>query len=146
MDLRQLAPGFFAAPQLEPSDMGALAEQGVTTVICNRPEGEVPPSLQAAAMQLAAEAAGLSFVFNPITMGAMTMDNVEEQAEAIAGSDGAVVAYCASGTRSAIIWALAQAGQMSTDEILAATASGGYQLDGLRGQIDALAAEASTQG
>ena len=141
MDLRQLAPGFFAAPQLEPSDMATLAAQGVTTVICNRPEVENPPPLQAAAMQQAAEAAGLAFVFNPITMGAMTMDNVEEQSEAMAGSEGGVVAHCASGTRSAIMWALAQAGQMPTDDILTATASAGYQLDGLRGQIDALAAE-----
>jgi len=39
------------------------------------------------------------------------------------------------------MWALAQAGQMPTDDILTATASAGYQLDGLRGQIDALAAE-----
>lgn len=122
--------------------MTALAEMGVTTVICNRPEMENPPPLQAAAMQSAAEAAGLAFVFNPITMGAMTLDNVEEQAEAIAASEGAVVAYCASGTRSAIMWALAQAGQMPTDAILAATAQAGYQLEGLRGQIDGLAAEA----
>jgi uncharacterized protein (TIGR01244 family) len=142
MDLRELATGVFAAPQLEPSDMAALAAQGVTTVICNRPEMEIPPPLQAAAMQAAAEAAGLAFVFNPITMGAMTMDSVEEQAEAMAGSEGGVVAYCASGTRSAIMWALAQAGQMPTDDILAATAGAGYQLEGMRGQIDALAADA----
>lgn len=142
MDLRELSPGVFAAPQLEPSDMAALAAQGVTTVICNRPEMENPPPLQAAAMQAAAEAEGLSFVFNPITMGAMTMDSVEEQADAIASSEGGVVAYCASGTRSAIMWALAQAGQMPTDDILAATAAAGYQLEGLRGQIDALASGA----
>lgn len=142
MDLRELVPGVFAAPQLEPSDMATLAAQGVTTVICNRPEMENPPPLQAAAMQAAAEAAGLAFVFNPITMGAMTMENVEEQAEAMAGSEGGVVAYCASGTRSAIMWALAQAGQMPTDDILAATAAAGYQLEGMRGQIDALAADA----
>lgn len=139
MDLREIVPGFYAAPQLEPGDMAALAAQGVSTVICNRPEVENPPALQAAAMQAAAEAAGMAFVFNPISMGAMTMENVEEQADAMAGAEGTVVAYCASGTRSAVMWALAQAGAMPTDDILAATAKAGYPLDGLRGQIDALA-------
>lgn len=142
MDLREIVPGVYAAPQLAPSDMAALADMGVTTLICNRPEMENPPPLQAGPMQAAAEAAGLAFVFNPITMGAMTLDNVEEQADAMAASEGAVVAYCASGTRSAVMWALAHAGQMPTDEILAATAQAGYPLEGLRAQIDSLAANA----
>jgi uncharacterized protein (TIGR01244 family) len=88
----------------------------------------------------AAEAAGIDFVFNPVTGGAMTLQNVEEQAEAIAGSDGPVVAYCGSGTRSAIAWALAMAGAVDTDAILNAAADAGYPLDHMRGQIDAFAA------
>jgi hypothetical protein len=71
-------------------------------------------------MQQAAEAAGLAFVFNPVTGGMLTESNVEEQAEAIAGSEGPVVAYCASGNRSTIVWALGVAGDMPVDEILRA--------------------------
>ena len=142
MDLRPLDETTFAAPMLEQSDMDALARDGVTTVICNRPDAEVPPSHQAAAMQAAVEAAGMTFVFNPIAGSTLTVDAVEEQADAIDGADGKVVAYCASGTRSAILWALARAGQMETDDILAETARAGYSLDGLRGQIDQLAAQA----
>ncbi len=139
MDLRPLTDSFAVAPQLQPADMAALAANGITTVICNRPDAENPPERQAAAMQAAAEAAGLDFVFNPITSGAMTLQNVEEQAEAIAGSDGPAVGYCASGTRSAVAWALATAGDMTTDEILNATADAGYPLDHMRGQIEAFA-------
>lgn len=142
MDLRPLDETTSAAPMIDPSDMAALAEGGVTTVICNRPDTEVPPSHQAAAMQSAAEAAGLTFVFNPIAGMALTMDAVEEQADAIDGAEGKVVAYCASGTRSAILWALSRAGVMSADDILAATARAGYPLDGLRGQIKQLEAQA----
>jgi len=50
-----------------------------------------------------------------------------------------VLAYCASGTRSSVIWSLGQAGHLSTDEILAATAQAGYQLDQLRPALDAMA-------
>ncbi len=142
MDLRPITETYSVSPQMEPTDMAALAEMGVTTVICNRPDGENPGPLQAAAMQEAAEAAGLHFVFNPITGGAMTLQNVEEQAEAMAAADGAVVAYCASGNRSSIVWALGQAGNLSTDEILAATQAAGYDLSGLRPQLDAMAAQA----
>ena len=140
MDLRQITDTYTVAPQLEPGDMAALAAQGVTTVICNRPDGENPPPLQAAAMQAAAEAAGLAFVFNPVVGGQLTMDNVEEQRDAIDGSDGPVVAYCASGNRSTIVWALGQAGDLPTDEIIARGEKWGYQLEWLRPQIEALAA------
>jgi uncharacterized protein (TIGR01244 family) len=120
--------------------MRALAEQGVATVICNRPDAENPPPLQAAAMQEAAEAAGLAFVFNPVTGGALTEANVEEQSEAIETSEGPVVAYCASGNRSTIVWALGQAGERDTDDILARASAQGYDLSWLRPRLDALAA------
>jgi len=140
MNLKQITDAYAAAPQLEPSDMAQLAQMGVATVICNRPEMENSPPLQAAALQAAAEAAGLAFVFNPVMGAAMTMSNIEEQSEAIAASEGPVVAYCASGMRSAIMWAFANAPEMETDAILEATAQAGFSLDGFRGQIDALAA------
>ena len=146
MDIRPLDDTVSAAPQLDPGDMATLAATGVTTVICNRPDAENPPSHQAAAMQEAAEAAGMAFVYNPVSMPQLTMQAVEEQADAIDGaalskSGGGVVAYCASGTRSAILWALAMAGRMPADDILAATARAGFPLDGLRQQITILEAE-----
>lgn len=140
MDLRALSESYSVAGQLDPADMATLAQQGVTTVICNRPDMEVPPSHQAAAMQDAAEAAGLDFVYNPVNGAAMTLDNVDEQADAIDSASGAVVAYCASGMRSAVMWAFAQAGQIPTDDIISACEAAGYQMSGMRAQIDALAA------
>lgn len=143
MDLRQIIDGYAVSPQLEPADMAALADQGVTTVICNRPDGENPPQLQAAAIQQAAEAAGLAFVFNPVVGGALTESNVDEQADAIAGSDGPVVAYCASGNRSTIVWALGVAGELPADDIIGRAAANGYDLSGLRPQLELLAAQRS---
>jgi uncharacterized protein (TIGR01244 family) len=140
MDLRQITDSYSVAPQIEPGDMATLAAQGVTTVICNRPDGEIPPPLQAAAMQAAAEAAGLHFVFNPVVGGQLTLDNVEEQRDALDAAEGPVLAYCASGNRSTLVWALGMAGDMPTDEIISRGEKWGYQLDWLRPQIEALAA------
>ncbi|WP_298431123.1 TIGR01244 family sulfur transferase [uncultured Jannaschia sp.] len=142
MDLRPLDDTTSVAPQLDPEDMAELAADGVTAIICNRPDGEVPPSHQAAAMQAAAEAAGLAFTFNPVAMPNLTLSAVEEQADAIDAAEGSVVAYCASGTRSAVLWALAMAGRMPANDILAATARAGYALEGLRPQIEQLEAQA----
>ena len=139
MDIRQITDGFAVAPQIEPSDMAALAAAGFVTVINNRPDAEVPPSHQSAAMQAAAEAAGLTYVANPVQNGGLTMDMVTMQGAAVAATDGPVLAWCRSGTRSSMVWALSQAGKIPTQEIIAKLAKAGYQLPGLDQQIDMLA-------
>jgi uncharacterized protein (TIGR01244 family) len=139
MDIRNLTATYAVSPQIDPSDLMALKAAGFTTVIDNRPDGEIPPHLQAGVMQTAAQALGLTFVANPVIGGALTMDNVAAQKAAIAASDGPVFAYCASGNRSSVVWALAHAGQMPVDDLVGIPAKFGYQLDHLRSQIAALA-------
>lgn len=138
MDLREITEGYFVSPQITPSDMAALAAQGVTTIICNRPDGEVPPDLQAAAMQAAAEAAGIVFVYNPVVGIGMSPSAIDEQADAIEGSEGNVLAYCASGMRSALMWTLSLAGTRPAEELLAVVGAAGYRMDHLVGQIEGI--------
>jgi len=136
MDIRQLTPRYFVSPQISAEDMPAIAAQGFTTVICNRPDAEVPPSHQADAISAAAQAAGISYEVLELTHQTMTPENIARQLALIEGSQGPVLAYCASGTRSSVIWALSQVGQKSVDDILAATSAAGYQLDNLRPQLE----------
>ena len=91
-------------------------------------------------MRVAAEGLDLTFIANPIVGGSITMQNVTDQGAAIATAKGPVFAYCASGNRSSIVWALSQAGSIQTNELIALPAKYCYQLEGLRAQIDALAA------
>lgn len=142
MDIRQITPTYAVAPQIDPEDLPAIAAAGFKAIICNRPDAEVPPSHQADAMEAAARAAGLHFTRIPVTHQSLNMEMVAAQAAAMDASDGPVLAYCASGTRSSIVWSLSQAGKMATDDIIAATTAAGYALDGMRGQIDALAGQA----
>lgn len=139
MDARALTPTYSVAPQLAPEDLAAAKAAGFVTVICNRPDEEVPPDLAAEVMRGHAEDAGLAFHVMPFRHGNLTLDQVIAQREVIEGSEGPVLAYCASGNRCSILWALGVAGQIPTDEIIARGAEAGYQLEGLRGQIDALA-------
>lgn len=142
MDIRPLTPDYAVSPQIDPSDLPAIRAAGYVMVIDNRPDGEIPPDLHTAHMRAAAEAAGLAFVANPVIGGALTMENVTAQAEAMARAGGPVFAYCASGNRSSIVWALTQAGKRPADELVAIPARFGYQLDHLRPTIAALEAQA----
>lgn len=137
MDVRELTPTFSVSPQIALEDLAELAAAGYTTVICNRPDAEIGPDLQIAAMRAAAEAAGLRFVENPVTKGDMSQDNVARQGEVVA-EGGRTLAYCASGTRSCVAWAFSQAPTMSADDLIAAGTRGGYSLEGFRPQFDAL--------
>ncbi|WP_224815187.1 TIGR01244 family sulfur transferase [Hasllibacter sp. MH4015] len=140
MDLRQITDTYSVTPQIAPSDVAALAAMGVKTLICNRPDMENPPELQAAAIQAQAEAHGIAYVYNPFQGHTMTQDHVDEQADAIEGSEGPVVAYCASGNRSTVVWGFGVAGQVPVDEIVAIGTSHGYPFDQLRPALEAAAA------
>ncbi len=137
MDIRRITPDYAVSPQIEPEDVPEIAAQGFRTIVCNRPDEEVPMELSAEVMRIAAEAAGLRFVVNPVTHPTMTAERIAAQAEAL--RDGPVLAYCASGTRSSVLWSLAQAGTAPVDEILSATGRAGYDLSGLRPRLEALA-------
>ncbi|KIC51061.1 TIGR01244 family sulfur transferase [Tateyamaria sp. ANG-S1] len=140
MDIRQITPAYFVAPQLDPADMPDIAAAGIKTVICNRPDIEVPPAFQADALEAAALAAGLAFHRLPLTHQTMTPDNVAQHMAFAEDTDTPVLAYCASGTRSTVVWCLGQAGRMSCDDILRTAREGGYDLDALRPTIEAIAA------
>lgn len=132
MTPRNLTPTYAVSPQITPDDVAAIKAAGFTRVICNRPDGEIPPELQAARMRELIEAAGMDFVLNPVIGGAITRENVAAQKEAMITATGPVFAYCASGNRSSIVWALGQAGEVEADTLIAAAAKWGYNLEPIR--------------
>ncbi|QUS35540.1 TIGR01244 family sulfur transferase [Falsirhodobacter algicola] len=136
MDIRPLTDSYAVSPQIEPEDFAAIRAAGYTTVINNRPDGEIPDELQSQAMRKAAEEAGLTFIDNPVIGGALTEGNVDAQRTAIDAAEGPVLAYCASGNRSSVVWALAHAGEIPADELIERPAQYGYQLAHLRPMLD----------
>lgn len=139
MDIHTITQNYSVGPQIDAADLSALCDAGFTDVICNRPDVEVPPEQDSAVMRAAAEDAGLRFHVNPVTNGALTLAEIERQTDVANQAEGKVFAYCRSGTRSTVVWALGQAGRMPVEDILAAAARGGYDLNHLRPQIEAMA-------
>ena len=129
MDIRRLTDSYAVSPQIDPADAPAIAAAGYRTVICNRPDAEVSPDTGSAAVGEAVRAAGMRFVVLPLTHDTLRQ-HVAAQREAL--GDGPTLAYCASGTRSTIAWALGEAGATPADEIVARAANAGYDISGLR--------------
>lgn len=137
--MTRLTEDFAAAPQPGAEAMAALAAAGFRTVICNRPDIEVPPGARAADMAAAARAAGLAFALVPVDHGPIAPGTVAAQRRALEDLPGPHFGYCQAGFRSSVVWALASAGRRPTDEIMAALERAGFALPGLRDIIDALA-------
>ncbi|MDZ7904968.1 MAG: TIGR01244 family sulfur transferase [Cypionkella sp.] len=135
MDIRQLTPSYAVSPQIALDDLPRLKALGFTDVIDNRPDSEIPPEVHTDKIRAAAQAAGLNFHPNPVIGGAITEENVRAQAAAIAGAKGLVFAYCASGNRSSIVWALAHRGRIPADDLIATAAQAGYNLEHLRAAL-----------
>lgn len=137
MDARKITDHYSVAPQITVDDIPALAEAGFTHIICNRPDEEVPAELQAATIRAASEAAGITFLVNPISGAGMTPENIAEQQQALSIQGAKILAYCRSGTRSTFAWGLANAKTLAADTILEAAANAGYDLTSLRPYLDA---------
>jgi sulfide:quinone oxidoreductase len=133
MNIREISEQYAVDGQVFPSDMQAIADRGFKFVINNRPDGEEPGQASEADLRSAAEAAGLSYRFIPMTMPTLTPELVAEHNAAIESADGPVFAFCRSGTRSTILWALAQVcfHGKSIAEVSSAAAAQGYDLSGV---------------
>lgn len=138
MEVRRITESFSVSPQIAPEDMAALREQGFVLVINNRPDGEELGQPTGAEMAAAAQAAGLDYRAIPVA-GGFSQPQVEAMAEAIEGADGPVFAFCRSGTRSTLLWSLAQASKGGDPEAIAAAAAGaGYDIAPVRGAVEQL--------
>ncbi len=139
MQIRPLTPDLAVAPQISADDVAEIASQGFRTLINNRPDGESGDQTPGDDIAAVSEELGLAYSYQPIISGGMTMKDVEDFGRLLERAEKPVLAYCRSGTRCTTLWALSQAGKLDTGEIFSAAAKAGYDLSGLRGQIEALA-------
>jgi len=124
---RPLSAAVWTSPQLSSDALPALAAAGVTRIISNRPDGEEPGQPTAAEMEAAAQAAGLDFVWIPVS-GLPGPDQAAAVGEQLA--DGApTVMFCRSGMRSAAAWAMSERMRgADADALREAALAAGYDL------------------
>ncbi len=132
----RLTDDIAVAPQLQLEDLDAVAAAGYKAVINNRPDGESPDQPPQEAVAARAAELGLEYRFVPVISGQFAPQDVAAFRAALDELNGPVVAFCRSGTRSSVLWALANAGRLPEDDIIAIAAQAGYDLSALRGRLD----------
>lgn len=110
MEIKQIDEKMAVAGQLRLEDVEKVAELGFRTIVANRPDSE-DGAVPHAEIRAAAEKAGLAFHYVPVVPGAPLEAEVETLSEILTQSEGPVLAYCRSGTRSANLYRMAKAHQ-----------------------------------
>ena len=105
---RFISPDVSVAPQLEPQTMADVAAAGFRSVINNRPDFEGGPTQPtSASIEAAAQVAGLTYAFLPVSPSMPTEQDIARFAELLARLPKPVLAFCRTGTRSGNLVALA---------------------------------------
>jgi len=138
-DFRTLTERFAASPQINEADVAEARSRGFSIIINNRPEQESDDQTPGADIEAAAHAAGLEYLAIPITHSGFGEAQVDALVGALQRADGPVLAYCRSGTRSTLLWALAQARLGNDPATLAAQArNAGYDVTSVMPLMDIL--------
>ena len=104
--IRQLDERTFVSGQIAPDEVAGLAEKGITILINNRPDREEGGQPLASEIEEAASHAGIAYHFVPIIRGIGPAD-VDAMQQAFKSHDsGKILAFCRTGTRSAMVCAL----------------------------------------
>jgi sulfide:quinone oxidoreductase len=104
MPIFKLSESLSVAAQITPQDVPNIAAQGFTTVVCNRPDGEVPDQASMDEIEAACNAAGLLFVRYPVNAMNFPGADLDGMGELFDDPSQSVLAYCRTGTRCANLW------------------------------------------
>lgn len=139
---RTLTDTVLVSPQISVADVEQAKAQGVRFILNNRPDDEEPGQVNGAEIEAAAKAAGMGYAAVPVTHGGFAPWQLDGMDEALTqAGDGKLLAYCRSGTRSTLLWALACARMGdNADSIAATAAAAGYDVAPVRQIMDALSA------
>jgi len=109
----------------------------------NRPEGESDDQTSGADIETRAKALGINYIAIPVTHAGFSEGQVKAMAAALDDAKGPILAYCRSGTRSTLLWALAEASRGGNPQkISGQAAQAGYDISPVRPLVDMLAAGA----
>jgi uncharacterized protein (TIGR01244 family) len=127
MTIRELDERTLVSGQVAPHEVAGLAGQGITVLVNNRPDAEEEGQPFASEIEEAAAQAGIAYRFIPIFRGIGPAD-VESMQEALRAAEGGkLLAFCRSGTRSALAVGLAKREEgASADEVSACLVSAGF--------------------
>ena len=132
---RVLTEKLHVCSQIRVEEISTLAEQGYSTIINSRPDGEVRGQPTSAEVNAAARSVGIAYLYQPVSSKEITTQEADRFILAVAQAQGKVLAHCRTGTRTATLWALSQRDKQNVDDILATAKQMGYDLEFLRSRL-----------
>lgn len=142
-EFRRLTDTMLASPQIAAPDVVEARSMGIATIVNNRPEGESDDQTPGEVIEAAAREAGIEYRAIPVTHAGFSEAQVDAMLEALETASGPVLAYCRTGTRSTLLWSLAQAkAGRDPDELAATATAAGYDVSPVRPLLEMLAARA----
>ncbi|MCK7550114.1 TIGR01244 family sulfur transferase [Marinobacter goseongensis] len=135
MELRKIDDQITVAPQISVDDVAEIAKLGFKTLVANRPDQEEPGQPAMGDIEAAAREHGLEWVYLPVESGHITDDDVDRFALMIRQAAKPVLAFCRSGTRCTVLWALSSARSQPAIDIVSKAGNAGYDIRGLASRL-----------
>ena len=131
MMLNKIIDDYVVSDQITEEDIEQVKKAGFKTIFCNRPDNEEQKQVTVISIQDKAIESGLNFIHQPVIGGQISQNDIDQFSDYYDAAEKPIFAYCRTGTRSSMLWALSESGKRSIDEILRLTSAAGYNLSNL---------------
>jgi len=137
---KKLSDDVSVCMQLFPEQIDFIKQSGFKTIINNRPDMEKPGQPFAGDIEKLAREAGLNYIHLPMNPGQITPELLASMAEAFINSEGPVIAHCATGMRSTILWCFVNVKKMGVEGVMSAATAAGMDIEKVRPALTGYAA------
>lgn len=138
MTRKMLTPDLSVMPQVSETDIADLSRRGFKAIISNRPDGEAADQPAWAAIAATAHSHGMAALHIPVVASQIDDEDIAAFAAALRDLPTPIAAFCRTGTRAALLWALANEDSLSADERIRIAAAQGFDLLPFRARIEQL--------
>lgn len=136
MQINRLTPDIAVGPQITETDVDTVAALGFRSIIGNRPDGETTGQPSFASLATTAERHGLQNRHIPVVASQISSQDIGRFRQALKELPKPIYAFCRTGTRSTILWALANSETLTTDERIRIAAAHGYDIGAFRSLLE----------
>lgn len=138
MPIEKIADYLYVSRQLDERIAKRAAQYEIKTVICNRPDGEEPNQPDFETVKNWLNKYGIeNVIYMPVTMDSINDESLQAFQEAVANSPAPILAYCRSGTRSAMMWAMNQTKRgVEVNSLIKAAELANVDLTPVRAKLD----------
>jgi len=124
--------------QITIEDLKEIQAQGYKTIFCNRPDQESEGQLTFSTIEKEAQNLGIKAIHQPVIGGQISDDDIAQFGSSFELAQKPIFAYCRTGTRCSMLWALSHAKILPIDEILSKAQIAGYDLSPIKDRLNLL--------